>query len=220
MRYETSVVYLEQVPKVTVDTGFDLATFLSFAVTIVIFAIGTWLTIRSGDRNALEQRRIFEESIKNQNESLEKTLNSQESVARQVSIKASRQEWINELRDCCARLVSAILTLNNHGRMRDATTELAHTLAAAGGADGATIVIAWSNKMTELRGHVYDLRFRVELLSNPNEELFVELARCMESAILGCENAKVEDVYRECAKIKSVAQRILKVEWDRTRKML
>ena len=98
MKYETSVVYLEQLPKIVVESDFDLATFLSFVVAVVIFAIGTWLTIRSSNKNAIDQRVIFNETTSSQEKALNKTLESQVHVARSIAIKESRQAWINDLR--------------------------------------------------------------------------------------------------------------------------
>jgi len=71
MKYETSVVYLEQIPKVAIDSGFDWATFFSFMATIAVFSLGTWLTIRTSNKNAIQQEEIFKGTIDAQEKSLE-----------------------------------------------------------------------------------------------------------------------------------------------------
>lgn len=221
MKYETSVVYLEQVPKLVVDTGFDMATFLSFAITVFIFVIGTALTIWNANKNGREQREIFNETIAAQEKTLERTLESQAKIARSGAVKISRQAWIDELRQCCSSYVALLVIINGHSLHRDAHESFGHELAKQNHADAAAeLVVGWTSKLVELRSKIYELRYRIELLSNPKEELFQLLLVHVRTGVSICESAPTEELLKECEAIKDVAQQILKTEWDKTKNML
>ncbi|WP_339433046.1 hypothetical protein [Pseudomonas sp. EA_65y_Pfl2_P78] len=71
MKYETSVVYLEQVPKIIVDAGFDWATFWSFSATIAIFILGTYLTIRNFRKTIISQEAVAQKNFELQRKLIE-----------------------------------------------------------------------------------------------------------------------------------------------------
>lgn len=119
MKYETSVVYLEQVPKVVVDTGFDWSNLWTFFATVVIFMLGTYLTIRNFNKTVSSQESVAAENAKIQRENI----SSQELIAKQSSLKVSRQNWINELRDTCAQYIAAALNVNQLNIYWDAAQE-------------------------------------------------------------------------------------------------
>ena len=62
------------------------------------------------------------------------------------------------------------------------------------------------------------LRAKILLLSNPSEALFLELIAAVEAAK---DKADIidSDVVGECDKIVNLTQKILKIEWDRTRRL-
>lgn len=219
MKYETSVIYLEQVPKIVVDAGFDLATFLSFAVTIIIFAIGTWLTIRSSNKNSSVQRNIFNETVIAQDIALDKTLKAQAQVARSNAIKESRQAWIDELRQCVSQILSLFIVINSHQQLKKATEDFARSLSSNHAETAANIVVGWGGELASLRSKMFELRYRVELLSNMKEDLFVELGDQITHGVDICENSSRQEVLIRCELIKLTAQKILKIEWDKTKNM-
>lgn len=236
MHYETAVVYLEQVPKLSIDTGFDQATFLSFLVTVVIFILGTWLAMRNSNRNTLEQRKMFDDSmlrqevrareqrhdfedtIKAQEKTLERTIQSQEAIARSNAVKVSRQDWINELRNACAKYISTLLAITNHASSKVDNTNHAEALAIHDPASASDLISSWANELSRLRTIAYEHKYKIELLSNPSEELFQRLCAEVLRAIKISEE-EPRDVITCCNLITSLASEILKLEWEKTKSM-
>jgi hypothetical protein len=236
VRYETSVVYLEQVPKLSLDTGFDLATFLSFLVTVIIFVLGTWLAIRNSNKNTAEQRRMFDDSmirqdasaneqrdafektIRSQERTLEVTIKSQESIARSNAVKVSRQDWINELRNSCAKYISTVLVISLHAEQKKSNDDFAEILAKTDPARASELLSNWHNELSRLRTIAYEQKYKIELLSNPSEVLFQNLCAEVLHAIRISQESP-QDVIISCDKITSLASEILKIEWDKTKNM-
>lgn len=147
MKYETSLVYLEQLPKIAIDTGFDWPTFFSFMATIAVFTIGTWITVRSSNKNYHQQDQILRKTLSSQEKALFLTLNaqekslritneSQEKIARANAVKVSRQAWIDQLRDARSHR-----PLDPPRRHRDAPASLSEfSFAKSARALGQTIV--------------------------------------------------------------------------------
>jgi len=221
VKYETSVVYLEQIPKVAIDSGFDWATFFSFMATIAVFSLGTWLTIRTSNKNYIQQDLIFRETIRAQAESLNATHEIQERISRSNAVKISRQAWIDNLRDACANFLSLILIMGNHVKEKKYKLGIGQALTGlnevAKGADYAT---SWLQARNELRLKILELKYKIELLSNPKEDLFEELLVLVNQAVDSCERANNQELVSLCEQIKGVAQKILKIEWDRTKNMI
>lgn len=221
MKYETSVVYLEQIPKVAVDSGFDWATFFSFMATIAVFSLGTWLTIRSSNKNYAQQEQFFKDTIKAQADSLRSTHDVQEKISRSNAVKISRQAWIDSLREACSNYLSLLLIMNGHVREKDSKLGISNALTSMKElVKGAEVVTSWLQARNDLRLKIFELKYRIELLSNPKEDLFRELLELVNEGVSSCESSSAQDLVVLCEKIKVVAQQILKIEWDRTKNML
>lgn len=232
MQYQTAVLYLEQIPKIVVDAGFDLATFLSFLVTIIIFLIGTWVTIRNANQKSSEQLQIMTQTlaaqktsldltIESQKETLAITVASQKEIARSTAVKVSRQAWIDELRQCCSLYMAQLYILNGHSQTQQAYEELGHSLSKNNfGQAGAELVVAYTTKLIELRSQLFELRYRIELLANPKEDLFKRLIQAVVATLSIAESATSAQMLAACDEIKQAVQEILKIEWDRTKAML
>ncbi|MDF3863505.1 hypothetical protein P3W53_03465 [Pseudomonas denitrificans (nom. rej.)] len=227
MKYETSVVYLEQLPKVILDSGFDWATFWSFMATIAVFAIGTGLTIWTTHRSFKNQKRMFDEAalnqkadldrtIDNQNQALERTIASQELVARQNSLKASRQAWINDLRDACADYVAAVMNiqrLNNYwegsqGVYRNKVITdppLAHQMHSD-----------WAASHISAMKEAKRLKCKIELLVNPEEIDSTQLMFAANDALRDCDQPGIA-ADEHCAILIDYCQTILKQEWEKAK---
>lgn len=221
MKYETSVVYLEQIPKVAIDSGFDWATFFSFMATIAVFSLGTWLTIRTSNKNAIQQEEIFKGTIDAQEKSLELAHKNQEKIARSNAVKVSRQAWIDQLREACAEYLSLLLTMNGHIREQEAQLDFGKKLTEKNQVEiGTELVIVWVRTRNDLRTKIFELKYKIELLANPKEELFKELLMLVNKGVYFCEGTESKGVVELCEQLKNVTQEILKIEWDKTKNML
>lgn len=239
MKYETSVVYLEQVPKIIVDSGFDWATFWSFSATVAIFVLGTYLTIRNFNRTIVSQEKVALENFRlqqrlissqeisaSQNFELQKEMMvsqdmtakqtfeiqkemiaSQEIVAAQASLKTSRQNWINDLRDACAIYISAALNVQRLNLYRE---------AAEPWGSGGTSLRDWSFSHIQAMKELVSLKAKIELLVNPSEPESQKLLESIKELHDECDQAGgpaqsiCEDVVAHC-------QTILKKEWEKAK---
>ncbi|MFK5733834.1 hypothetical protein KW869_09870 [Pseudomonas urmiensis] len=212
MNYETAVVYLEQLPKVVLETGFDWPTFWSFSATALLFFLGTQLTIRNFKRTIESQERV----AKDQQEVQRDNIASQELIAKQNSLKASRQNWINDLRDTCAGYIAEALNVNRlnvyweSARVRyfeylEAKPEIAYQMHSD-----------WTNSHVLAMKNLVSLKAKIELLLNPEEVDSKELMKA------------INDLHRECDRAGGPAkdlaqtvvewcQNILKQEWEKAK---
>jgi hypothetical protein len=249
MKYETSVVYLEQVPKIIVDSGFDWATFWSFSATVAIFVLGTYLTVRNFNKTIVSQEKVahanFElqqkliasqELSAKQNFDLQKEMiasqdmaakqnfevqkemiASQELVAAQASLKASRQNWINDLRDTTAQFIAAALNVQRLNVYWESTQSL---LSMRGGDVDFSVVdkqrVDWSTSHVQAIKELVSLKAKIELLLNPEEIDSKEFMKAVNVLHDKCDQAGGP------AKVltKSVVdwcQHILKQEWEKAK---
>lgn len=239
MKYETSVVYLEQVPKILVDSGFDWATFWSFSATVAIFLLGTYLTIRNFNKTIVSQEKVALENFElqkrlisiqevsaNQNFELQKELiasqdlaakqnfeiqkemiASQEIVATQASLKTSRQNWINDLRDACAIYIAAALNVQRLNLYRE---------AAEPWALGDTALRDWSFSHIQAMKELVSLKAKIELLLNPSEPESQKLLVLIGELHSKCDQAggPAESI---CESVVESCQVILKEEWEKAK---
>ncbi|WP_130927952.1 hypothetical protein [Pseudomonas sp. Sample_14] len=216
MNYETSVVYLEQVPKVVVETGVDYPTLIGFAVTVVIFGLGTWLSVRTSNHNARQQAEDLLKTIAHQENSTNRTISSQESVAEKNSLKASRQAWINDLRDTCSCFVSEAFNVqrlniywdsaqSNYSYKLKAEPQLAHQMH-----------IDWVNSHIQAMKEVARLKSKIELLLNPDEVDSKELLKAVNEAAIECDKSG-GSAKKPCQDVVEWCQHILKQEWEKAK---
>lgn len=152
MSYETSVMYLANMPKFTIDSGFDWATFFSFMATIAVFTLGTWLTVKTSNKNAAVQKEIFKETIEAQEKTLNSTHKNQENIARSNAVKISRQAWIDQLREACSEYLSLLLIMSGHVGEKDSQITFGQSLVSGNEVVyGAQLVIEWTRTRNELR---------------------------------------------------------------------
>lgn len=196
MTIENVMLTLNRVPEIALNTGTDYKVLGGFFLTALAVAIGSWATIYTFKR----------------------TVRSQEKIATAASIRASRQAWINELRDCCANYVAAVL------RISDLRGKRARWLGAK------------NINMPEWRAHQYFenenpawvelslaainearmYRAKVEMLLNPGEAATTNLLSAMDVAYEN-EAESADGLPDLCDKIVSCAQVIIKSEWVRTK---
>ena len=216
MKYETSVVYVEQLPKVIVDAGFDLITFLGFLVTVTVFALGTWLSMRNADKNSEVQRELLRLSLDSQATSLKEQIRSQEKISRSNALKNSRQDWINSLRGEISHLLSVSHEI--------------HTLAydvkdpKIRGETQEETLNSWKEhnaKADKFYAFLAKARFHISNIQmhlNPDESDSQELQRHID--LLVDSAFKNDRIVDHVTAIIKVSQTILKKEWVRVKEMV
>jgi hypothetical protein len=212
VKYETSVVYLEQIPKVVVDTGFDWSNMWTFFATVAIFMLGTYLTIRNFSKTVASQEKLAEQTAKIQRESI----SSQELIARQNTLKASRQSWINDLRDTTSEFIAAALNVQRLNVYWEAgqTSWRLQRIQNAEAADRARA--EWSNSHIQALRNLIGLKSKIELLLNPEEVDSKEFMKAVNELHNNCDrpdglaNTIAVDVISWC-------QHILKQEWEKAK---
>ncbi|WP_079229435.1 hypothetical protein [Pseudomonas putida] len=216
MKYETSVVYVEELPKLAIDTGFDLTTFLGFLVTMVVFALGTWLAMRNADKNSEVQRELLRLSLDSQAKSLSDQIESQEKISKSNALKTSRQEWINSLRSEIAHLLSVAHEI--HGLAYDVRDPKIR------GESTEQLQDSWRehrSKADKFYAFVAKARFHVsniQLHLNPAEPESQELQGYIDRLISDAyDNKRIIDHVEAIIKVSQV---ILKKEWVRVKEMV
>lgn len=217
MQYETSVIYLEQVPKLVIDTGVDVPTLIGFAVTVVIFGLGTWLTVRTSNENSREQTLNLERSLDYQERALLKTIESQETVAAKNSLKASRQAWINDLRDASALFVAATMTVQRLNNFKKQRSRYWLDMQDANPAEHSRIISEWATDHIEAIKEVRRLKAKIELLLNPSEVDSISFMESVNAAEAQCDKTG-ESVDEPCRVLVERCQVILKTEWEKAKR--
>ncbi|MCK3851537.1 hypothetical protein [Pseudomonas sp. W2Jun17] len=216
MNYESSVVYLASLPKLEIESGVDYPTLIGFAVTVFIFGLGTWLSVRTSNENSRQQTENLNKTLEHQERSINKTISSQESVAEKNSLKSSRQAWINDLRDTCSSFVSEALNvqrLNNYWESakpsyaykQKAEPELAHQMH-----------LDWVNSHIQAMKEVARLKSKIELLLNPEEIDSKELLKAVTEAAIECDK-NGGSANSSCQTVVEWCQHILKQEWEKAK---
>lgn len=247
MNFETSLVYLEQVPKIIVDSGFDWATFWSFSATVAIFVLGTYMAIRNFNKTIISQEKVarisseFQKSLlssqevaTHQNFELQKemmanqsaaalqafevqkeAIASQERVAAQASLKASRQNWINDLRDTTAEFISAALNVNRLNAYKESTLSY---LSINNSADSEfdKFSARWASLHVQSMKELVALRSKIELLLNPEEVDSKGFIRVVNALFKNCDQAG-GPAKELSGQVVWWCQHILKQEWEKAK---
>lgn len=231
MNFETSLVYLEQVPKIIVDSGFDWATFWSFSATVVIFLLGTYLTVRNFNKTIVSQEKVARENFEIQKNLIasqgllakqgfdvqKEMILSQERVAAQASLKTSRQSWINDLRDTTALFVAAALNVQ---RLNVYWESKQSSMSQRGGVvDYSTfdrLHTEWSTSHVQSIKELISLKAKIELLLNPEEIDSKEFIKAVNELRDECDQAG--GPAKELTKnVVYWCQHILKQEWEKAK---
>nr|WP_314482579.1 hypothetical protein [uncultured Pseudomonas sp.] len=196
MTIENVMMTLNRIPdiKAVIDSGTDWKVLASFAATALVVILGAVVTIST----------------------FRKTIASQEKTTKSLAIKDSRQAWINDLRAACAEFVAAIMMLNAY--RKDARDYNNYIITMVNEEASARVVMERDQIKRGFQASILILRAKILLLSNPSEALFLELIAAVEAAK---DKADIidSDVVGECDKIVNLTQKILKIEWDRTRRL-
>lgn len=231
MNFETSLVYLEQVPKIIVDSGFDWATFWSFSATVVIFLLGTYLTVRNFNKTIVSQEKVARENFEIQKNLIasqdlsakqgfdvqKEMILSQERVAAQASLKTSRQSWINDLRDTTALFVAAALNvqrLNVYWESKQSSMSQRDGVVDYSAFD--RLHTEWSTSHVQSIKELISLKAKIELLLNPEEIDSKEFIKAVNELRDECDQAG--GPAKELTKnVVYWCQHILKQEWEKAK---
>lgn len=196
---ENVMMTLNRIPdiKAVIDSGTDWKILASFGVTALVVILGAIVTIYT----------------------FRKTVASQEKTTRSLAIKDSRQAWINELRAACSEYVAAIMMLNAHRKSAPAKNDYVLALVKRDVDVSAKVSMELDQITRGFKNTIYILRAKIILLSNPAEQLFKELIVAVDSAKINADIIAGDEAAKDCEKIVLLAQKILKIEWDRTRRL-
>lgn len=200
-----SVVTIQRVPTLVVETGTDWVTLGGFALTLSVFVLGTFLTIRNFNKTTVSQENIASKN----NETLQ-------NIAAMNTLKSNRQTWINDLRNTCAQYISAILNvqrLNNYYEARKAPWL---ALQAENPEEHSRLFADWAADHVNAMKEVKFLKAKIELLLNPDEVDSKQLLTAVLEAQNKCDAAG-NGAARPCELIVEHCQVILKQEWERVK---
>lgn len=230
MKFETSLIYLEQVPKIVVDSGFDWATFWSFSATVAIFVLGTYLTIRSFNKNIISQEKVAKDNFELQ----KRLISSQEAAARQTfeiqkqmivsqelvaslaSLKASRQNWINDLRDTTAQFISAALNVNRLNVYKESTLSNYSMRGISASSQIDMFQASWAESHVQSIKDLVALKAKIELLLNPDEVDSKEFIKAVYELFDNCDQAG-GPAKELSGRVVWWGQLILKQEWEKAK---
>lgn len=198
MAIENVMMTLNRIPEIraVLDTGTDWKILGGFLLTVVAVALGSIVTVVTFKR----------------------TVQSQEKLARAVAIKDSRQAWINDLRMTCADYVASVDVLQFHTDKKQIYQIFVDKITAIDASKGAELVAAWESEKRKVKQEALALKARIELLSNPNEEEFIQLIKLANEAIQATDKVG-GDSRGACDAVVKQTQVILKTEWTRAKNM-
>jgi len=212
VKYETSVVYLEQVPKVVVDTGFDWSNLWTFIATVAIFILGTYLTIRNFNKTVASQERVAAETANIQRSSI----SSQENIAQQNSLKTSRQNWINDLRDTTAQFIAGALNVQRLNIYHEAVQPTWQLQGQKNPEAADRARAEWASSHIQAIRELVGLKSKIELLLNPDEEESKSFLAEVNNLHKFCDQAG-GPAKNIAADVVSKCQVILKQEWEKAK---
>lgn len=191
MAIENSIVTIHRVPDLVIQSGPDWTAICGFILTAVVVAVGAWATIKSH----------------------EKTIGSQEKISAVNFLKASRQVWINDLRDTCSEFIASAMNVQRLKNANAAQATFHGTLPAE---EFARIHSKWVSDHIESMKETKRLKAKIELLLNPDEADSKELMKAVIDALNNCNN-EGNGAAAPCASIVEHCQVILKQEWERVK---
>jgi len=135
-----------------------------------------------------------------------------------VALKDSRQSWINELRTTCADYVAAIGLLQTHAESKEIHQIFIAKIDAHDQSAAANLVASWAEENRRLMLSALSLCAKIQLLSNPDESAFQNLMTSVRYALEKA-NSVNGGAIKACEEIVLLAQKILKTEWERAKRM-
>jgi len=192
---------IAKVPEFKVNTGLDVVTLSSFAITALIVIATTIFTFRSARNTAISQ-----ESVANAREANELERLRAEKRA------DNRQEWINTLRSDLAAYVGAAMNTWNLHQMNAGRAGLQQTLPSEQMWQESS---KWAYEYNLSLRELERLKAKIKLLLNPTESPSIKLVDFINDASSVATSG--HSVIAACEAIISASQPILKNEWEKVK---
>jgi hypothetical protein len=238
MKYETSVVYLEQVPEIIVNTGFDWATFWSFSATIAIFILGTYLTVRNFNKTIVSQEKVAQANstlqqqlIVIQEVSAKQNFDLQKEMIASQDLSAKQTFEVQKEMIASQEIVAAQASLKNSRQswindLRDACAiyisaalnvqRLNLYREAAQPWTSGEALRDWSFSHIQAMKELVSLKAKIELLVNPSEKESQQLLVSIKELHDKCDQAG-GPAKSICEDVVACCQIILKQEWEKAK---
>lgn len=196
MAFDAMMLGVYRIPEITVNSGTDWVTLFGFLLTSIAVIAGSIVTVWT----------------------FKGTVRSQENLAKSVSLKQSRQDWINELRNCCAEYVACVMALQSQRINLEGRSAYLNLLQVENPTAALQMAHDINADLKDLRLRAFTLKSKITLLSNPVEPDFQKLSEAVEECMVRAEVLN-SNILEPCGLLTSVAQTILKKEWDRAKNM-
>lgn len=182
----------------------DWPTLLAFVVTVLTVIATTVITIK-------HQKKALETQISIAKESADRD----KEKSRAEFISASRQAWINSLRDEVSSFLSDTTSIWDLFQQKSGRAEI---LAALGDPKYAMSELAsWSIAYGSSITNAERSRAKIFLLLNPNEQPSIELMAAIDSALKAAKDKVNPSILN--SKVVAALHPILKNEWTRVKKV-
>lgn len=196
-------VTVAKVPEFKVDTGLDIVTLTSFAITALIVIATTIFTFRSAKNTATSQETI----------ALNREVNELERL-RATKRADNRQEWINTLRSDLAAYVGSVMNTWNLHQMNAGRHAFHQTLPDPQRWEESS---KWAYEYNLSLRELERLKAKIKLLLNPNETASIQLVALIDDASTVATSGGA--TITACEAIVRASQPILKDEWERVKSL-
>jgi hypothetical protein len=198
VKAELSIV---KVPEFKVNTGIDVVTLSSFAITALIVIATTIFTFRSAKNTAKSQEKVATARETNELERL-----------RAEKRADNRQEWINTLRSDLAAYVGAAMNTWNLHQMSASRASFRQSLPSEQLWQESS---KWAYEYNLSLRELERLKAKIKLLLNPTESPSIQLADFIDTASSIATSGY--SVIAACNSIIYASQPILKNEWEKVK---
>jgi len=199
------------IPEVKVDSPFDWTAAVGFAASVLAFVVTAYIVKKSTQ----QQMQSYQDSVDAQKNIADEQRQLVKKQAEAEILTKSRQEWINSLRDTIAEFIAAILKISDLHSFKHGAGPANNTLPTD---DAIKNNLEWCLRLHEAKSVACVLRNKIHLLANPNEPAFVELLALIDDVYEKADNEEM-GLHVYSPEIIKSAQKILKAEWDRVKKL-
>ena len=207
MWVDTSVLYIDHLPEVSLNAGTDWVALCGIILTAIIVILGSWVTVRNFKIATEAQKNIAADNLKQSREQ-----------GKAEAVAQNRQEWINNLRSAISSFVASCLEIY---------------LVDMSKASAESMSLFAEHQDNIIRQNISDLTLRrtmakceavrwksqIELYINPNEKESSEMVALAGELLKCADTLEGMDIYNLTQTLINMSQNILKKEWERVKKM-
>lgn len=198
-------------PEIKVSSPFDWTAAVGFAASVLAFVVTAYIVKKSTQ----QQMQSYQDSVDAQKNIADEQRQLVKKQAEAEILTKSRQEWINSLRDTIAEFIAAILKISDLHSFKHGTNSANNALPEN---EAIKNRLEWCLRLHEAKSVACTLRNKIHLLANPNEPAFVELLTLVDNFYEKADNGGM-GLHVYSPEIIRLVQKILKVEWDRVKKL-